>query len=145
MKSKYIHVEITIGLHCILHLVWRIWDLFRCEVGNSSCEIKCCIWERYCCRHMIKHKSMKWSNSLWMKTIIYNSPYLFKMISSCNVTCSLNVSTNFQHQWRCLLDSKSDILSNISKSLQLIIECEPNCNVQEHKMHEQWYKTRENW
>ena len=78
---------------------------------------------------MIKHKSMKWSESLWMKTIIYNSPYLFKMISY--------VSTNFQDQWRCLLDSKSDILSNRSKSVQLMIECETNYKVQEHKMCEQ--------
>ena len=64
-------------------LPWLL-QRFRCEVGNSSCEINCCLWERYCCRHVIKHKSMKWSEILWMKTIIYNSPYIFKMISSCN-------------------------------------------------------------
>ena len=48
------------------------------------------------------------------------------MISSC----SLNVSTNFQDHWTCFSDSKSDLLSNRSKSVQLMIECETNFKVQ---------------
>ena len=69
-EIKIYSCAIIISLRCILHLVCRIWDLLRCEVGNYYCEINWCLWKRYCCRHMIKHKSMKLSQSLWMKIFI---------------------------------------------------------------------------
>ena len=56
--------------------------------------MKACKWKQL---FTIHHNYSKWS-LLPMKT------------------CSVNLSTNFQDHWICLLDSKSEILSNRSKS-----------------------------